>query len=71
LVSVVVLLCDVLLESIRAKWSVEPQGPRERSAALRQRQAFEVGVQMRTTSARCASRVREQRSGDRDDAQQL
>jgi hypothetical protein len=64
-------LFDVTLEGRRIEWSVKAQGPRERPAALRQREAFGVAVQVRTTSVRSASRVRKQDSLDRDDAQQV
>jgi hypothetical protein len=68
-VSVLVLL-DVRLEVCRIKRAVKLQGSRERPAALRQRETFEVGMQMRTTSTGGASRVGKQDSLDRNDAQQ-
>jgi len=65
------MLSDVGLEDRRVEWTLEPQSSRERPAALRQREAFGVEVQVRTTSVRCASRVGKQDSLDRDDAQQV
>jgi hypothetical protein len=67
----VALLRKVLLKDRQIERAIEPQGPGERPATLRQGETIEVQVQMRTTSARCASRVRKQDSRDRDDAQQV
>jgi hypothetical protein len=67
----VVVSCDVLPDSDRAGRTVEPEGPLERSAALRQRETLGIGMQVRTPATRCASWVGEQGSFDRDDAQQF
>jgi hypothetical protein len=70
-VSLLAVLLDVRPEGCRIEHFREPQGSRERSATLRQRETCGVAVQVRTTSARTASRVRKQGSLDRDDAQQV
>jgi hypothetical protein len=71
MLSVSGLLLEVAQQSVRAERAVEPQSSRERPAALRQREALKVEMQVRTTAVRCASRVGKQDSLDRDDAQQV
>jgi hypothetical protein len=65
------MLREVRLESGRVGCSVEPKGLPERPATLRQREAVRVGVQVSATSRRRTSRVGEENSVDRDDAQQV
>jgi hypothetical protein len=66
-----VVFRDVRLKGRRVGRIREPESPRERPPTLRQREAFRVAVQVRTTAVRDASRVGEQGSVDHDDAQQV
>jgi hypothetical protein len=66
-----VVLREVVKQGIRARQAIEPKGSPKRSATLRQREALGVGMQVRSTTARGPSRVREQGSVDHDDAQQV
>jgi hypothetical protein len=65
------VLREVGLESGRLGYPVEPQGLPERPATLRQREAVRIEVQVSASSRRRTSRVWEQNSVDRDDAQQV
>lgn len=61
---------NVVEQCRQVERAVEPQGSRERSAALRLQDTFSRRMHVCTASGRSASRVGNQGSVDRDDAQQ-
>jgi hypothetical protein len=65
------MLPEVRPEGRRVERAREAKSPRERPPTLRQRETVEVAMQVGTAATRTASRVGEQDSVDRDDAQQV
>jgi hypothetical protein len=66
-----VVSCDVLLDGGRIERPLEPKGPWEHPAALRQREALPIEMQVRTPARHRAARVGNECTPDRNDAQQV
>src|SRR4051794_12433457 len=68
--SFLLLRSDVRRDGRDVRCPVEPEGPSERPATLRQREAVAVGMQVRTPARHPTSRVGDELPLDRDDTQQ-